>query len=56
MIYIILMKISFFLAAVSMIIELVFLDSGQGFFIGMLFFVLALILLAIGNKRISLQE
>ncbi|WP_256359356.1 hypothetical protein [Virgibacillus sp. SK37] len=34
-----------------MIIELVFLDSGRGFFIGMLFFVIAVILLGVGNKK-----
>ncbi|QQK79908.1 hypothetical protein HUG20_08435 [Salicibibacter cibi] len=56
MVYNILMKMSFFLAGVSMIIQLVFLDSGLGFFIGMLFFVLAIILLAIGNKKISQKQ
>lgn len=50
------MKMSFFLAGVSMIIELLFLDSGRGLFIGMLFFVLAIILLAIGNKKISQKQ
>ncbi|QQK79010.1 hypothetical protein HUG20_03240 [Salicibibacter cibi] len=45
------MKMSSFLAGISMLFELIFLDSGQGFFIGMAFFVLALILLGIGYKK-----
>ena len=56
MVYNVLMKISFTLAAVVMIIDLVFLDSGRGFFIGMLLFVVAIILLAIGNKKISQKQ